>query len=393
MGDRVEGRTRRTLSRRVLHRVTAWLGAAALVAVPVAATAGGYSFKLLSLPAGAGGSAAADINNAGQVVGYAGGPEFQRAVVWTAGTPTILAPIGVNPEPYAFDAASSINEAGQIAGRSSNGMGAIHATLWTGQTPIDLGILDPDDPPADPRSQFSAASALNNTGQIVGISTRYSPPDRYAAIWNGPGTPTRLDGPGPGHPEDINDAGLIVGAAGEGFDDDLAIVWSGGGYTNLGPGAARAVNNAGQIAGYRRFPSPELPLLMATIWSDTTVINLGPGYVNDINEAGQVVGVSYGIHGATAALWTGGSTAVDLNSLLDPTTQARWRLDDARAINDRGWIVGSAFSKSSHESRAYLLTPVPEPATWALLAAGLAIVGLASRPQRPRRRFAERARG
>ena len=52
---------------------------------------------------------------------------------------------------------------------------------------------------------------------------------------------------------------------------------------------------------------------------------------------------------------------MDLNGLIDPALHVT--LDDARAINDNGQIVASNGS-NGHD---YLLTPVPEPGTWALL--------------------------
>jgi len=86
----------------------------------------------------------------------------------------------------------------------------------------------------------------------------------------------------------------------------------------------------------------------------------------DINVHGQVVGAT----GVGAFLWTpttpGGTSGemVGLNSLIDPLSG--WELFTAAAINDAGQITGDG--RIGGEYHAFLLTPVPEPSTLALLA-------------------------
>ena len=50
---------------------------------------------------------------------------------------------------------------------------------------------------------------------------------------------------------------------------------------------------------------------------------------------------------------------LDLNTLIAPGSG--WILTEARDINDRGQIVG--YGQTTQGTRAFLLTPVPEPAT------------------------------
>jgi hypothetical protein len=79
--------------------------------------------------------------------------------------------------------------------------------------------------------------------------------------------------------------------------------------------------------------------------------------VRDINSSGQVVG-----GGSRAFYYDATTGVVDLNTLIDP--DSGWVLWEARAINDLGQIVGAGdFNGQRH---AYLLTPVPEPSTFAL---------------------------
>jgi probable HAF family extracellular repeat protein len=103
----------------------------------------------------------------------------------------------------------------------------------------------------------------------------------------------------------------------------------------------------------------------------TDLGNLGqsPTEAFGINNAGQVVGTSHTASGdphAHAFLYTGGAMT-DLNSLIDPASGLF--LKYAYGINDVGQIVGYG-EDASGQGGAFLLTPIPEPATLALLAAG-----------------------
>jgi probable HAF family extracellular repeat protein len=64
----------------------------------------------------------------------------------------------------------------------------------------------------------------------------------------------------------------------------------------------------------------------------------------------------------------------NLNDLLDPSG-AGWTLRDAIAINDAGQIVGYGTSPPGAQ-HGFLLTPVPEPPTLALVALALALLTL-----------------
>ena len=90
-----------------------------------------------------------------------------------------------------------------------------------------------------------------------------------------------------------------------------------------------------------------------------------------INNSGQVTGrsdqggsgqISHGF------LYSGG-TMYDLNDLIDHSSG--WLLTEARGINADGWIVGTG--SIGGEAHGFLLEyESPEPATWAMLALGLA---------------------
>jgi probable HAF family extracellular repeat protein len=133
------------------------------------------------------------------------------------------------------------------------------------------------------------------------------------------------------------------------------------------------INASGHVAG--------LSLSAAGIYRpflyDGTMHDLGTlggsgGRAYGINSHGQVTGSAdtTGDLTSRAFLYTTGSGMVDLNSLIPPLSG--WVLDNARGINDAGQITGDGVIRG--ELHAFLLTPVPEPATLALIALGLPLL-------------------
>src|SRR5581483_7186006 len=116
------------------------------------------------------------LNNSGQVVGSSGTCSTQglppanvtglHAVLWEKdGTPTYLGTLG-DSKNTKFNAASSVNERGEVSGTSQFTDGTIHSFLWTRQTGMhDLGTL-----PGAFATVAACCRTLNNKGQVVGFS-------------------------------------------------------------------------------------------------------------------------------------------------------------------------------------------------------------------------------
>lgn len=297
---------------------------------------------------GGGSSQASAINSSGQVVGVSANAAtgFNEAALWSSGTITDLTVQSGN----SFYGASAINDAGLVAGSTANSQAAV----WNGTTVSDLGTLG---------GSSSTANGINNAGQVVGYSyTAGSAGIYHATLWNG---------------TTATDLGTLPGASG-------------------GSSIANAINNSGQIVGSSAaVPAHGVFASHATLWNGTSAIDLGTlggntSSANAINNAGQIVGNSF-LAGNTvehAVLWNG-TTATDLNSFLSASrVSAGWVLVTANGINNNGWITGYAYNALTDAEDAFLLAPVPEPQTGALMLGGLGLIGLLMR----RRGNAETAR-
>jgi probable HAF family extracellular repeat protein len=208
--------------------------------------------------------AAGDINNRGQVAGYAENTTLDatcaapqvlqfKPVVWEKGEVQELPTVSGDPD----GVASAINDRGETVGYSGNCQVLVHgspshALLWRSGAVTDLGNLGGT-------SNFSLD--INNHGQAVGASEL---PDTtmHAFLWQ-KGAMTDL-GTLPGltfysQANGINDRGQVVGFSCDiNFDCD-AFLWQNGVMTDLNtlipagspliPFIAADINSRGQIVG------------------------------------------------------------------------------------------------------------------------------------------------
>jgi len=219
-----------------------------------------------------------DINDNGQIVGFAG----LNAFIWENGTMTAL---GHLSGPAGNTAAFGINNAGQVVGISGLAVAINHAFLWENGVMTDLGTLG---------GMRSIAWDINSAGQVCGAS--FSPTGEHAFLWeNGVMTDLTTPGaPGSGFSQafGINEAGQVVG-----WNGQTALLWENGDTIDIGALAGlpdsdgRAINDAGivLISGYLfDLATEELALLADLIPCDSGWTALMP---RDLNNAGQVVGV------------------------------------------------------------------------------------------------------
>ena len=156
-----------------------------------------------------------NINSSGSAAGMSFDPASgsTRATLWSNGSATLLP--GINNVNNGIGAtASDINNAGVVVGSSNTGPDApnSYAVEWHGNSTTELGTLG---------GSYSSANAINNRGQVVGWSDNASGA-QFATIWQGNTavnlnrflTPAEVQaGWVLTSARDINDNGWIVGNA------------------------------------------------------------------------------------------------------------------------------------------------------------------------------------
>ncbi|MFN8581654.1 MAG: hypothetical protein U0163_11850 [Gemmatimonadaceae bacterium] len=200
------------------------------------------------------------------------------------------------PASALYGEASSINDAGFIAGWYSDG-NTWSAVAWNpaGTQSLPLGTL--------PMFQSSTAKGINASGSVVGYVVSSGFARSKAFIWTRAGGMRALpDLGGTGSIGlAINDAGLAVGISGTPNGATHAAEWlPNGTIVDLNPAGAgaseaRAVNRVGDIVGVAVIPPAAEH---AYLWRhDGVQVDLGTlggtrSWANGVNDALQIVGVS-----------------------------------------------------------------------------------------------------
>jgi probable HAF family extracellular repeat protein len=218
----------------------------------------------------------------------------------------------------------------------------------------------------------SLSYGINNSGQVVGYQSTGGSTGYKFIYSNGTMTDLGILGSVTG----IGNDGQVIGGHGTAF-----IRYSNGTMTDLGAlggqgSVAEDINDSGQVAGNANTASGALH---AFLWSNGAMTDLRTlggfnSYADSINNSGQVVGMSGTRSGVDIPFLYSDGRMSDLNTLIDPA--AGWTLRSvgtSGAINDAGQIVGTGTNPNGRP-HAFLLTPIPEPSTLALL--GIGAIGL-----------------
>jgi probable HAF family extracellular repeat protein len=291
-----------------------------------------------------------------------------RALLYSAGAIVNLGTLG-----GADSAAAGINDAGQVVGRSKTSAGVNHAFVWT---PGGTGgvATNPQMKDINPTGSVSGASAINASGQIVGFVTipKIGQPNQDRAFLYTNGTLTQLPVPTGGGFSDtyaygLNDAGKVVGEAYTALSP-LAhgFIYNGTTSTeigNLGGGSSTplAINKNDRVVGYSTSVDGYDRAFVYTSGTMTDLGALGTGhysYANAINNKDQIAGGAFTDDFDTiehAFVSDGVNPMVDLNTKLT-SKAANWVLTEATGINDNGVVVGTG--RLSSEKHGFMLVPL-----------------------------------
>ena len=315
---------------------------------------------------------AADINNGGEIVGWTEGSrsDLRRALLWVPQTPTTSGTTtgNVGPAPGTpaaqptdlgtlggtYSTPTGINDNGVVVGSSTTGAKEQHAFVWMPTNGmVDLGTFGARSA-LGVRLRTSFATAVSNTGEVIGASyvpSTGGPDDGYRAFLWTPSAGMQIIGTPTVSFSDaiaINDVEQVVG------NNDGSEVWTPtGGWVDIGTlgGAVRpvAVNNLGQVVGTSSLQTAPFASFFpahAFLWtasggmSDLGTLGGASSVAAAVNQSGRVVGWAQTAGAASdmnnwrAFLWTA-SGMMNLGSLGGSYSVAR-------DVNESDMVVGTS---------------------------------------------------
>lgn len=355
---------------------------------------------------------ATDFNNAGQLVVSWRQGSTEHGLLYTPGSGLFdLGSFGGS-----ITRPTALNAFGEVAGMSTTATGAQQAFVYrngnlqhlglTGETSgsaIDINdrgqvltshnqsqataIFDASGTPTrlTPVDGTLTPFGLNNRGQAYGIWSRPddSPPSRTFFYDNG-----QVIDVGAGSfsfPQDMNESGQVLGNYRWSpflySNGQLSGIFAGERYITHG----EDINNRGQVLGYTvDVPRGPITPFLFDEGQVRELTVLGDASPQQLNELGQVIGFSNLGGGVSHAFFY----SDDDGRVTDLTQWLMASFDDIASVgtegtsillNDLGQIVLPG-TLDNGERTLFVLTPVPEPATFVLMLAGAGVLsGVARR--------------
>ncbi|EXG81626.1 HAF repeat-containing protein [Cryptosporangium arvum] len=331
----------------------------------------------LPVPAGTTGSSAADVNDAGVVVGTADVRGVSQALRWAGGSFTRLPASATLPEARAARITDSGLVVGSIESADTTQRGIRYwapggattdcalatgfplgvtdvndrgdALIWVGTGPraFTYAVCHPDG--TSTATNLLGAGGIDDTGRVAGFrnagaSTNF----QYVPVVAADGTAADLPVPAgqSAVADDIAPDGTVVGSLGTStwgsfgpvYTPRKAVAWIDGEIVELGGTSATGISRTGDVVGTLTTAGGSTHAFLWRAGRRTDLGTLGGdrSFPNAVNDRGQVVGTSTTASGATHGFRWSAGRLVDLGG---PS-------GTAAAVNDAGVVVGSVTTTS-----------------------------------------------
>jgi len=258
--------------------------------------------------------------------------------------------------------------------------GSYQAFLYSNGATINLGTLG---------GKTSSAVGINESGVITGnsyLGNDEGDQNRRAFIYTAGAGMQDIGTLGGRYRVSygINDKGQVFGFSETASGTQHVFIYENGTMTDLTVALSlptntvrAAVANGGQFLG--RYLRPDYFEDTGYSYQDGKVAYYLDDYIPPVDQNANGELIFSGVFGSSYVQHTDGKKT-DISELIATVVGDSYE-NHAQQINSAGQILVQGYT-SRYTPYTVLLTPVPEPETWAMLLGGLALLSLAARRQR-----------